>query len=208
MPTISYAITACNEHEELKRLIEQILLHKRSEDEVVVQVDQDRVTEEVIETLKAYSADIANIIKFPLSKDFAKFKNNIKEYCKKDYVFFIDADEYFSDNLIDSLPEVLQENPEVDLFSVPRVNTVDGLTEEYVKQWRWVLDEEGRVNFPDYQNRIIRNVSNIKWVNKVHEKIDGHRTSCVFPNNDENWCLYHPKKIQRQISQNDFYSTL
>ena len=208
MPTISYAITACNEYEELKRLIEQILLHKRSEDEIVVQVDQDRVTEEVLGVLRAYSADVANVIKFPLNKDFATFKNNIKSYCKKDYIFFVDADEYLSKNLIDSLPEILNENSQVDMFSVPRSNTVEGITEHHIKQWRWVLDSQGRVNWPDYQNRIIKNLPNIQWINRVHERIEGYKTTCLFPNNDEDWCLYHPKTIEKQENQNSFYNSI
>lgn len=208
MPTISYAITACNEHEELKRLIDQLLVHKRNQDEIVVQVDQDKVTDYVMSVLRVYSADISKIIKFPLNKDFATFKNNIKQHCSKDYVFFIDADEYISNNLIDSLPEVLEENPEVDMFSVPRSNIVEGITENHVKQWRWVLDSKGRVNWPDYQNRIIKNVPNIQWINKVHERIEGYRTTCLFPNNDEDWCLYHPKTIDKQEKQNSFYNTI
>ena len=208
MPTISYAITACNEHEELRRLIDQILVHKRKDDEIIVQVDENNVTDEVLGVLRVYSADIANVVKFPLNRDFAAFKNNVKSYCKKDYVFFVDADEYMSKNLISVLPEVLHENPEVDMFSVPRVNTVSGLTEDHVKQWRWVVDSNGRVNWPDYQNRIVKNVPDIRWVNKVHERIDGHRTSCLFPNSDEDWCLYHPKSIDRQEKQNNFYSSI
>lgn len=137
MPTISYAITVCNEHNELRRLLDQILVHKRREDEIVVQVDDTNVTEHVMGVIKVYSADISNVVRFPLNKDFATFKNNIKSYCKKDYIFFVDADEYFSNNLIDALPQVLEENPDVELFSVPRVNTVDGLTEDHVKQWMW-----------------------------------------------------------------------
>lgn len=208
MPTISYAITACNEHEELRRLIDQLLVHKRKQDEIVVQVDDSSVTDQVLGVLRVYSADIANVIRFPLNKDFAAFKNNVKSYCKNDYIFFVDADECFSNALIDSLPEILEENPEVDLFSVPRVNTVEGITEEHIKQWRWFVDDKGRVNWPDYQNRIVKNSPNIRWINKVHEKIDGYKTTCFFPNSDEDWCLYHHKTIQKQEKQNKLYSDI
>lgn len=208
MATISYAITACNESEELKRLLDQIIDHKREVDEIVVQVDHDNVTKEVKKILEAYHKEIAAIISFPLNKDFATFKNNIKSYCKKDYIFFIDADEYFSENLIDLLPVILENNSEVDLFFVPRMNTVDGLTEDHIKQWHWVVDDRMRVNWPDYQTRLVKNVEEIKWINKVHERITGFKTQCLFPNNDEEWCLYHPKNIDRQVKQNNLYSTL
>jgi len=207
MPTISYAITACNEHNELKRLIEQILAHKRKEDEIVVQVDQDNVTDEVVAILKAYSTDISNIIKFPLNKDFAAFKNNIKSYCKKDYIFFIDADEYLREEFIQHLPEILQDNPTIDLFLLPRINTVEGLTEAHVQKWRWRVDEKGWVNFPDYQTRILQNSPEINWVNKVHEVLTGHNTHALFPA-EEFYCLIHPKTIDRQEKQNTLYSVL
>jgi len=207
MPTISYAITACNEHNELKRLIEQILVHKRKEDEIVVQVDQDNVTDEVVAILKAYSTDISNIIKFPLNKDFAAFKNNIKSYCKKDYIFFIDADEYLREEFIQHLPEILQDNPTIDLFLLPRINTVEGLTEAHVQKWRWRVDEKGWVNFPDYQTRILQNSPEINWVNKVHEVLTGHNTHALFPA-EEFYCLIHPKTIDRQEKQNTLYSVL
>jgi glycosyltransferase involved in cell wall biosynthesis len=209
MPTISYAITACNEHEELKRLLDQLIQNKRDVDEIVVQVDYETVTEDVMYMLRfVYSKDIASIIKFPLNKDFATFKNNIKQYCKNDYIFFIDADEYLSENLMYQLPLVLENNAEVDMFSVPRSNTIKGLTDSHVRQWRWMIDTNGRVNWPDYQNRIIKNIPNIHWINKVHERIDGFTTTCLFPNNDEDWCLYHPKTIEKQEKQNNFYTTI
>ncbi len=209
MPTISYAITACNEHEELKRLLDQLIENKRDIDEIVVQVDYETVTEDVMYMLRfVYSNDIASIIKFPLNKDFATFKNNIKRYCKNDYIFFIDADEYLSENLMYQLPLVLENNTEVDMFSVPRCNTVAGITQEHINKWRWIVDDNNRVNWPDAQNRIIRNADNIYWVNKVHERIEGYRITCVLPNSDEDWCLYHPKSIEKQEKQNAYYSTI
>ena len=39
MPSISYAITACNEHVELERLLEQLDNNIRDTDEVVIQLD-------------------------------------------------------------------------------------------------------------------------------------------------------------------------
>lgn len=208
MCTISYAITACNEHEELKRLIDQILSRKRKDDEIVVQVDEKKVTDQVMSLLLAYSQDIARIVKFPLNNDFATFKNNLKINCKKDYIFFVDADEYFSDTLIENLPEVLDENPQIDMYLVPRYNTVSGITEQHINEWKWSVDQNGRINWPDYQSRIVKNSPNIRWINRVHETIQGYKFSCVFPNTDEDWCLYHPKTIERQIKQNEYYSNI
>ena len=51
---ISYAITVCNEHDEIKRLLEFLTLHKRPEDEIVVQYDEGNTTDEVLEVLNEY----------------------------------------------------------------------------------------------------------------------------------------------------------
>ena len=93
------------------------------------------------------------------------------------------------------------------MFLVPRVNTVEGLTQEYINKWRWNINEKGWVNWPDYQTRIIQNGPKIKWQNKVHEQIIGISTKGALPMEEE-WCLYHPKDIKRQEAQNNFYDTL
>ena len=141
----------------------------------------------------------------PLNNDFATFKNNLKGICTKDYIFQIDADEFLSEELIESMPDILEANPDVEMFSVPRVNTVEGLTEAHIKQWGWYVNQDGWVNYPDYQNRILKNKPEIHWVNKVHEKIIGAMITTVLP---PGFDLIHPKTIDRQEKQNNYYNTL
>jgi hypothetical protein len=201
MPSISYAITACNEHVELERLLSQLSSSIRDEDEIVVQMDLN-ATDEVANVVRKY-----NLLKtyYPLSNDFASFKNNLKNICTKEYIFQIDADEYLSDQLIEWLPTVLEVNKEVEMFSVPRINTVEGLTEAHIKKWRWNVSEGGCVNYPDYQNRIFKNKPEIHWVNKVHEKLVGAMVTTEIPYGLD---LMHPKTIERQEKQNNYYNTL
>ncbi len=208
MVTISFAITVCNEHEELDRLLSQLAYRIRKVDEVVVQYDSNRITDEVFLVFDKYSEIVSKVIKYELNGDFSSFKNNLKKYCSKEYIFFIDADEYFSENLLTTLPEVLTDNPNIEMISIPRSNTVEGLTEDHVRTWNWRVDEQGRVNWPDYQNGLIKNDPSISWTNKVHEVIVGHKESSLFPCDNEDWCLYHPKTIERQVKQNELYSTL
>ena len=202
---ISLAITVCNEHQELETLLDYLQERALSpEYEIVIQIDQDNYTEEVLDVI--LDRGIKHWF-FPLNKDFASFKNHLKEYCSGDYIFQIDADEYLSEELLLSLPEILEMNPEVELYAVPRINTVEGLTQEHINKWRWNVNEKGWVNFPDYQWRIWKNSSKIKWINKVHERLDGFGLYTNFPPLDQ-MCLYHPKEIKRQEKQNQFYSTL
>ena len=91
-------------------------------------------------------------------------------------------------------------NPTIEMFLVPRVNTVQGLTQKHIQKWRWKVDENEWVNWPDYQWRIWRNVPEVKWVNKVHEKLSGFNHYATLPMS-ESFALYHPKNIKRQESR-------
>lgn len=205
--TLSYAITVCNELEEITKLVDFLSTKINKEDEIVIQYDEQSVTPEVLEYLNLQKMmHNHTIIGFPLNKDFASFKNNLKSNCTKDYIFQIDADEIPHEVLVDYLPQLLSDNP-VDIIFVPRINTVEGLTQEHIDKWKWKVDDNGWVNFPDYQTRIYKNTEDITWMNKVHERITGYDTFSNFPA-EETWCLYHPKQIDRQEKQNEFYETI
>jgi hypothetical protein len=201
---ISYAITVCNELEEIKRLVPFLLEHKRPEDEIVILWDENGDTK-----VWEYAINIPEPRHFRdyFNNNFSEWKNKLSLVCKGDYIFQIDADEYPNEYLIKSLPEILETNSEVDLYMVPRVNTVEGLTPEHITKWGWHVNEKGWVNFPDYQWRIYKNTPDIKWKNKVHEIIEGHKTMAQLPAY-EDLSLYHPKTIDRQEKQNSYYNTL
>ena len=209
---ISYAVPVCNEHVELEKLLSFLVKHIDENDEIVVQCDQGNTIPEVYKVLDLFKAPVGlkdplKIIEFSLKGDFSSFKNNLKEHCTGHWIFQIDADELPTYYLIKNIKEVLKYNSTIELFLVPRVNTVKGLTQEHINKWRWNINEKGWVNWPDYQTRIIQNSSKIKWQNRVHEQIVGASTKTVLPMQEE-WCLYHPKTIERQEIQNNFYNTL
>ena len=201
---ISYAIPVCNEHIELEKLLSFLLKHIDENDEIVVQCDKGNTTPEVYKVLDSLNQ---SYIEFPLNGHFSNFKNNLKEHCTGDWIFQIDADELPHESLITNLKELLRLNTNTEMLLVPRVNTVDGLTQEHINKWRWNVNEKGWVNWPDYQTRIIQNGPKIKWQNKVHEQIVGISTKGALPMEEE-WCIYHPKTIGRQEAQNNFYNTL
>jgi glycosyltransferase involved in cell wall biosynthesis len=203
---ISYAIPVCNEHEELMRLLSILITNKRDEDEIVVQCDQGNTTPEVYKVLDQFFSRIS-VIEFPLKGNFSTFKNNLKKHCTGEWIFQIDADEYVTIEFLQNLHIILQDNPTIDVFLLPRINTVEGLTQEHINKWRWNVNEKGWVNFPDLQPRILQNSPKINWGNKVHEVLMGHSTWATLPLEDD-YCLYHPKHIERQERQNNLYDLL
>ena len=112
--------------------------------------------------------------------------------------------------MVNTLPLLIEDNPETEVYLVPRVNTVVGLTDEHIKKWGWRVDENNRINWPDYQWRVWKNIPEIKWINKVHERLDGFKTFSPLPLDSgfEECYLEHPKTISRQEKQNDFYTKL
>ena len=209
---ISYAIPVCNEHIELKKLLSFLVKYIDENDEIIVQCDRGNTTPEVYKVLDSFKAPVGlkdplKIIEFPLNGDFASFKNNLKNHCSGHWIFQIDADELPHESLIINLKSLLELNSTTELFLVPRVNTVDGITQEHINKWRWNVNEKGWVNWPDYQTRIIQNSPKIQWASKVHEVITGMSTQALLPKEEE-WALYHPKTIEKQEVQNKFYSTL
>ena len=209
---ISYAIPVCNEYIELEKLLSFLIKYIDENDEIIVQCDQGNTTPEVYKVLDSFKApvelkDPLKVIEFPLNGHFSNFKNNLKENCLGDWIFQIDADELPHESLITNLKELLKLNTNTEMLLVPRVNTVEGLTQEHINKWRWNINEKGWVNWPDYQTRIIQNNKKIKWQNKVHEQIIGISTQGALPMEEE-WCLYHPKNIKKQEMQNNFYNSL
>jgi GT2 family glycosyltransferase len=204
---ISYAIPVCNELKEIQRLLNFLLENKKTKDEIVILFDSVNGTPNVEEYLRAKSINGEfNWVPYKFNGHFANMKNKLTSLCSGDYIFQIDADEMVSEYCLENLPLVLQYNP-IDVLLVPRINTVDGLTQEHIQKWRWRINEKGWINFPDFQFRIYKNSPNIKWKNKVHEILEGFTTISELPL-EEPWCLIHEKTIERQEKQNLIYETI
>lgn len=207
---ISYAVTVCLEYKEVERLLQKLLEFKTEESEIVVLVDTGKDFEKseaascrdkILNTYK----DSCRIVFDKFGGDFANWKNKINWFCKGDFIVQLDADEIPSDNFLKYLPEILDKNPEVDLYFIPRINTVEGITPEDIQRWHWNVNEEGWINFPDYQGRVYRNSLDIKWQGKVHERIVGHKKFSTLPGV---FAMRHPKTIDKQRAQNAMYDKM
>src|SRR5574344_34884 len=201
---ISYAITVCTEAEELNNLLNFLEL-VRSKDEVVVLVDNGKVTESVTNVLSKYRNK--KNYRFYTTQDFSEWKNKLTKLCTKQWIYQIDADELPTEYQVKILPKLLELNADVDLIWVPRINMVSGITDEDIARWHWVKNIDGRINWPDYQGRLYKNNPKIYWQGVVHEKITGYKKYAYLPLQDE-FALIHNKSIDRQRKQNEYYDTL
>jgi|TARA_B100000085_G_scaffold180986_1_gene165195 glycosyltransferase involved in cell wall biosynthesis len=204
---LSYGITVHNEHEELNQLLELLIHNTDQEDEIVIVDDfSNQETQDVIGSWVQQYSDkkVIRVFQRKLDGDFASQKNFVIEQCTGDYIFHIDADEYPNVILLQQLKQILEIN-EVDLLWIPRVNTVEGMTEDDIQKWGWKISEQGWVNYPDYQSRVFRRTDSIRWERPLHELIKGAKTYSHLPPHEE-LSLYHPKTIEKQTQQNMFYN--
>jgi glycosyltransferase involved in cell wall biosynthesis len=202
--TISYAILTHNEGEYIETLLTFLTKYKRNEDEIIVVDDfsDDELTKSVFDKYKDQIT-----LQYRVFDGDATQKNYLNSLCTKDYILQLDADELISLDFLNMLPNLLELNDTVDLFIMPRINTVEGLTQEYVNRWRWNVNEKGWVNFPDWQMRLYRNCDWVKWDGLLHSKIEGYKTFINLPQ-DELFCILHPKQLDRQVAQNNLYDKI
>ncbi len=205
---ISYAIPVCNEFQEIQRLINFLLKNKRQEDEIIVLFDSNNGTTKVENYLRAKSVNGEfNWVPYKFDGHFANMKNHLTKLCNGDYIYQIDADELPTKIILENLWTILEMNESVDVFLVPRINLVKGITEAHINMWGWRKNENNWINFPDYQWRIYKNNDTIRWKNKLHEILEGYKSISKLPQQPE-WCLLHEKTIDRQEKQNEYYSKI
>jgi len=208
---IGYFITACNEYEELKKLLILLRTNIDKNDCIGILLDEENVSEDVDSLCNQFlipDNEAFRVIYSNLDNDFASFKNlgyHLFDDC--DWIFNIDADELPSSILIQNIKQIIHLNSETELIYVPRINTVEGLTNEHIQKWGWNVNEEGWVNWPDYQGRIYKRSPMIEWKGKVHERIEGIKKYSHLPAKEE-FAFHHPKTIERQEKQNKFYETI
>ena len=203
---ISYAVLTHNEGEYIEQILKFLSDNKGLDDEIVVVDDysSDPLSKGILEEYQ--DMGLIKLVKRELNNDFAGQKNYLTSLCTGDYIFQIDADELPSTFLMHNLSTILESNPGLEVYLVPRINTVEGLTQQHIEKWGWKV-ENGRVNWPDYQFRICKNIPEISWEGKVHERLVGYKNVTPLPAEDV-LALGHHKTIQKQEQQNNLYDTI
>ncbi len=206
MIKISYAILTHDEGTYVYELLDFLSKNKREIDEIVV-VDDYSTDQLTVDTLNRFKDQGVIKLDHRIFDGDATQKNYLNSLCSGDFIVQLDADEIIEKEFMDILPDLLESNPDADLYLVPRINTVAGLTESDIKRWGWVVDDKGRVNFPDYQMRIYKNVPGLKWEGLLHSKMNGAKGVAALPT-DDLFCILHHKKIERQREQNSLYDKI
>jgi glycosyltransferase involved in cell wall biosynthesis len=208
---LSFLITVHNEDDSLNRLLTQLSKYKQDDPECEIIILDDHSdnprTKEVFESFKDY----ITIHQHYLNRDFGGHKQYGNTLCSGDYIFQVDSDELFSDDLLWNMKALIKSNSDVDLFMIPRVNTIEGLKQEHVMKWGWRVSNFGEgsppmINWPDFQFRLYRNAPHIKWERPLHELVVGADKVTYLPHEDSTWALFHPKTIEQQEKQNLFYN--
>ena len=209
---ISYLITTHDETDTLGRLLYKIGVDKLDSDEVII-IDDMSTNIETLRLLNEFNSPSQGyyVYKHPLNYDYGSHKNYGIEKCSGDYIIAIDGDELLPETLLgESLHELIESNPDIEAYAVPRINDFRGVLPEDVVKWGWRLDNSPtynrpRVNFPDFQWRIFKNIPSIRFRRKLHEKIEGYKRYSFLPAAEE-YAIYHDKTIETQRITNERYN--
>lgn len=207
VPLVSYLITTHNEGKQIQDLLRRVLHQSDAHSNEVIVLDDNSTENDTLEILLRFSKNQrVKIVNHSLNNHYSDHKNYGNSHCSGKYIFQIDADELPHEVLLNNLHTILNANPDVDVFHVPRNNKFIGVTDNDIKTWGWRVNEKGSINWPDYQSRIYRNIPDrIKWERKLHETIVGMKTYSYLPCNIE-LSLYHEKTIEKQRDDNRRYN--
>lgn len=177
---ITYIILLKDEIEQVKSLVTHVLNHKHSADSILILAEQDSTPSAFFDF---YDDLQIRIEPYTFSGDFAEMRNYATDLCDSAWVFHIDADEVPNENLIGGIhthiKTIEKEHSEVEVVRVPRINHITGLTEEIIEKYSMDanLTPEHWFHWPDFQPRIHRTTSNIKWIFPIHETIGAKLSS-------------------------------
>jgi len=195
---ISYTVQVCNESRELFSLISFLLKVKDQEDDIIVIVDSLHKTDKVGLVLDHFK-DHVTVYERP----FDNFLDNSNFHIEKatgEYIFGLDADEMPQEPLIVNLKNMLTES-QADAVWIPRINIHPGITQKWCEKYRFPMNENGWINWPDYQGRIYRNNGVVKWgVESLHSKLVG-AVKNVHVRDLPQLALWHIKSTEKQDSR-------
>jgi len=194
---LTYTIQVCNESREIFSLLNFLTRTVDPEDEINVVVDSEHTTERVSLALDHFKGRI-NVYERP----FDNFKANSDFHIKMatgDYIFGMDADELPQELLIKNVKKIIEET-NAEIISVPRINIHPDITEEDMKEFGFRPNEDGFINWPDFQTRIYKRCDYIYWTDELHTKLTGS-DNVIGIKPIPSMAMWHIKYMDKQKSR-------
>lgn len=148
--TISLCMIVKDEEKTLERCLSSI---KDIVDEIII-VDTGS-TDKTKEIAKKFNSKIYD---FKWIDDFAAARNFSFSKATKEYVFWLDGDDYLDDENINNFRDL---KDQLD-------RNIDTVTMEY----SLTRDENGQTTYSLRRNRLVKRLNGFKWIGKVHEYLD------------------------------------
>jgi len=201
---LSYLVTCHNETSSLDKLLSKLVQNRKDNHEIVL-LDDYSDNPETLDIIQKYKEQ-TSFHQHRLDRNYGTHKNYGIEQCKGNWIFQLDGDEYPTDLLLENIDAVLESNNNNEVLWLPRLNYFAGVTELDVKTWGWNY-HDGMINFPDYQSRIYRNLSHIRYQRRLHEKVEGFKSYTFVPP-QKDYAIVHEKTIEKQRQTNLNYNKL
>lgn len=195
----SFGIMTHNETDCLKVLLNFLVAHRKEGDEIVL-VDDYSTNEKTLEILKSFEGvkDLHQY-KRKLDMNFAAQRNFLKSKCSGNYCVFLDPDECPTEFLMSQLTNIVASG--ADSYGIPRINLIEEINESDRR-----INAKGYVSWPDYQERIFKNISELYYVKNIHEYLTSSRPKKrVNVPEDERYAIVHSKHIETWDNAHQFY---
>lgn len=184
-----FVLHGCVEYEDLFSLINTVNKLKESTDNIIVVLDSLTTSNEMIEMVHTFNIEP---VLYPHHNWQDKFEFE-KTLWKHDLIFELDADEIPPYLLFKVFKEPFITHVDLEVLAVPRINLYIDATPEKVanmyvgnRPQNILLEQQashqlGWVNWPDYQIRIHRPLSHLKWGDTTHSGISNYNTYDALP---------------------------
>lgn len=201
---LSYLVTCHNETTSLDKLLSKLVQNKKDNHEIIL-LDDYSDNQTTLEIIQKYKESVV-FHQHKLERNYGAHKNYGIEQCKGQWIFQLDGDECPTDLLLENIDIVLESNEANEVIWLPRMNFFIGVTQADANQWGWRL-HDGMVNFPDYQSRIYKNLSHIRYQRRLHEKVEGFKSYTFVPPQTD-YAIIHEKSIEKQRQTNLNYNKM
>lgn len=215
--TFSYAILINNEIDEIDKLLSIIKTQMNTETDEIVVLQDSNASDTIQSSIKSICCDKHKVDVYQVREfkgNFAEHKNHLNSLCSKEWIVNLDADEYIQPNFTESLRELIETNDDIDTIKLPRINIINNASKDFLLRaqlktpgYGWSINTHNHINFPDYQERVYKNVDYISWKGDVHEIVSGAKNQSSIPPDYKykDYFIIHEKEMSKQFLQNYKY---